>query len=54
MGTGGGPVSFVLASGTARFDGKELVVDFKMDVEVSMGPEQMTGEIVYHFEGQRQ
>jgi hypothetical protein len=49
----GNTVTATLRKGSARFSGKQLVLDAEFDVEMDTGQEQMSGEIVYHFEGTR-
>lgn len=49
-----GAMSGTITKGTARFDGKKLVIDMSLDIEA--GPEEMRmkGKLEYHFEGTKQ
>lgn len=49
-----GAGSATLDSGTASFNGKQLVFDMHLDLQVQAGGQTMTGDIDYHFEGTRQ
>jgi hypothetical protein len=49
----GGSVTATLRKGSAKFAGKQLVLDAEFDLEIDTGEERMRGTIVYHFEGDR-
>ena len=48
-----GMMTATLRKGSAKFSGKRLVIDCELDVEVDTGQGTISGEIVYHFEGDR-
>lgn len=48
-----GGMSGIVRSGTARFDGKKLVIDLVLDLEVTAGDTPLKGTLKYHFEGAR-
>jgi hypothetical protein len=48
-----GGMKMRVVEGKAQFDGERLVIDLKLEVEASAGSESVSGELVYHFEGQR-
>lgn len=50
---GDGMMTAALRTGTARFSGKQLIMDLEFDLTIDTGQEQMKGDVVYHFEGNR-
>lgn len=48
-----GGMSGIVRSGTARFEGKKLVIDLVLDLEVTAGDMPLKGTLKYHFEGAR-
>ncbi len=49
-----GAMTATLDTGTATFNGKQLVFDMHLDLEVNAGGQTVTGDLAYHFEGTRQ
>jgi hypothetical protein len=49
----GEQMSATLRKGSARFSGKQLVLDAEFDLQIDTGEQQLSGEIIYHFEGDR-
>lgn len=50
---GNNMMTATLRQGSARFSGKQMIVDAEFDLEIDTGQNQMSGDIVYHFEGDR-
>jgi hypothetical protein len=48
------PMEAKLASGSAKLDGKDLVVDYAIDLEIDSPRGTLDGKINYHFAGTRE